>query len=188
MPVQLCDLPLQVPARSPPVGSSNGSETIRTARDQRRSTADDAPASKSDMQMVCKRWRIIPLTQIYNDLRGSPGSAFPASRSSSRSTRFPKMSVRTSRSGRSAMSCGRIRALLQHDPLRRSDPMKADLSDRCCRTPEIVGQERRSGQPIGDHDDATGDYILRSTHGLRAIDTVAGMRIGPLWQVAVIIG
>ena len=26
-------------------------------------------------------------------------------------------------------------ALLQHEPLRRSDPMKADLSDRCCRTP-----------------------------------------------------
>ena len=28
-----------------------------------------------------------------------------------------------------------IAALLQHEPLRRSDPMKADLSDRCCRTP-----------------------------------------------------
>ena len=26
-------------------------------------------------------------------------------------------------------------ALLQHEPLRRSDPMKADLSDRCGRTP-----------------------------------------------------
>ena len=26
-------------------------------------------------------------------------------------------------------------ALLQHEPLRRSDPRKADLSDRCCRTP-----------------------------------------------------
>ena len=29
----------------------------------------------------------------------------------------------------------RFTALLQHEPLRRSDPMKADLSDRCCRTP-----------------------------------------------------
>ena len=35
------------------------------------------------------------------------------------------------RSNRSVL----LAALLQHEPLRRSDPMKADLSDRCCRTP-----------------------------------------------------